>query len=300
MAISYVSGYFQLVVDGIDVGIVNSAGGGDAKADVAKYAMSTEYLVKNHLGNVTYAPMKVSCGLSMGAPFRDWIKSSLDAAHIYKNGELVMADFNRKAVKSREFKNALITGVTFPAADAKNKDATYLNVEFQPETTRFKKGDGSTISKPANQKQTQFKAENFRFTLDGFDAVNAKVSKVDSLAIKQTTKWDEIGATRDFELVPGKLEMPNLKITFAEAVVDDLAAWHETFVINGQNDVSQEKTWLLEFLDQKREAVLLAIEGKGCGIFNLTRAEVKNNEDLVATCTAEFYTDEITIKEWNG
>lgn len=300
MAISYVSGYFSLIVDGIDVGIVSKAGGGTAKAAVAQYAMSHDYLVKNHLGNVTYEPMSVSCGLSMGAPFKDWIDASLQANHVYKNGELVVGDFNRKAVKSREFKNALITEVAFPAADAKNKDATYLNVKFQPETTRFKPGDGSTLQKAVNQKQSQFKAENFRFSLDGFDKVNAKVSKVDSLVITQTVQFDQIGATRDFEACAGQLKMPNLKITFAEAVVDELAAYHESFVINGINDVGQEKTWLLEFLDQKRENVLLAIEGTGCGIFALSSAEISNNADTIAVCTAEFYTDLIKIKEWNA
>lgn len=300
MATSYINGYFMVVIDGIDVGIVNKAGGGDAEAEVAKYTMSTEYLTKNHLGNVKYSPMSATCGLSMGAPFKDWVMASLEGNHQYKNGEIIVADFNRKAVKSREFKNALVTEVGFPAADAGNKDATYLTVKWQPETVRFKKGDGAVISKPANAKQTQFKAENFRFSLDGFDAVNAKVNKVDAVSFKQTVQFDQIGATRDFEAVPGKIELSDLKITFAEAVVDDLAAYHESFVINGINDVSAEKTALLEFLDQKRENVLLSVEFTGVGIKKLVRSEVKHAEDSIARCTAEFYVDKYTIKEWNG
>lgn len=300
MAISYVSGYFAVVIDGIDVGIVNKAGGGDAEAEVAKYAMSTEYLIKNHLGNLKYNPMNASCGLSMGAPFKDWVMASLDGNHQYKNGEIIVADFNRKAVKSREFKNGLITEVGFPAADAANKDATYLQVKWQPETVRFKAGDGAVLSKPANAKQTQFKSENFRFTLDGFDKVNAKVSKVDAFSFKQTVQFDQIGGTRDFECVPGKIELGDLKITFAEAVVDDIAAWHESFCINGINDVAQEKTALLEWLDQKRENVLLSVEFTGLGIKKLSRPDMDNNQDKIAVCTAEMYCDKYTIKEWNG
>lgn len=296
----WVNGYFQLAIDGIDVGIVQKAGGGNISAEVAKIAQSTEYLVKNHLGNLKYDDMNVQCGLSMGKPFQEWVKASLDAAHVYKNGALIVADYNRKAVQQREFKQALITEVGFPAADAAAKDATYLSVKWACETIRFLKGGGETIQKPINAKQGQFKAENFRFSLDGFDKVNAKVSKVEALTIKQSVQRDQIGATRDYELVPGKLEMPNLKITFNESVVDDLAKYHEDFVINGNNEVAQEKTFLLEFLDQKRQNVLLAIEGTGVGIFNLTRADMTNNEDKIASCTAEFYVDQITIKEWNG
>lgn len=298
MAISYVSGYFMVVIDGIDVGIVNSAGGGDASIETVKYAMSHDYLVKNHVGNLKYDPIKISCGLSMGAGFKDWIYSSLDGNHQYKGGEIIAADYNRKAVKSREFKNALITEVNFPAADAANKDATYLNVTLQPETVRFKPGDGAVLSKPVNTKQTQFKSENFRLTIDGFPKVCAKVNKVDALNFKQTAQFDQIGETRDFECIPGKMEFSPLKITFSEAVVDELAAWHEQFCIMGNNAVEQEKTFLLEYLDQKREKTLLSIEGTGLGITKLSRAEMKNNEDAVARCTAEFYCDQFKIKEW--
>jgi len=296
----WVNGYFQLAIDGIDVGIVNKFGGGNISAEVAKIAQSTEYLVKNHLGNIKYDDMSVSCGVSMGKPFQDWIKTSLDSAHVSKNGAVIVGNFDRKAVQQREFKNALITEVSFPVADAAAKDATYLDVKWACETIRFLKGGGETIQKPVNPKQGQFKSENFRFTLDGFDKMSAKVSKIDKLTIKQAVERDQIGNARDYELVPGKVEMPNLKITFNESVVDDLAKYHEDFVIKGINEVAQEKTFLLEFLDQKRENVLLAIQGTGVGIFNLTRADMTNNESKIATCTAEFYVDEIKITEWNG
>jgi len=296
----WVNGYFMLAIDGIDVGIVNKAGGGDISAEVSKIAQSTEYLTKNQLGNVKYGDMTASCGVSMGKPFQDWIRASLDAAHIYKNGALIVADFNRKAVQQREFKQALISEVAFPLADAAAKDATYIDVKWACETIRFLKGGGETISKPVNPKQGQFKSENFRFSLDGFDKMSAKVSKVEKFTFKQSVQRDQIGFGRDYECIPGKIDLSDLKITFNESVVDDIAKYHEDFVIKGINDVTQEKTFLLEFMDQKRENVLLAIEGRGVGIHKLTRSDNTNLEDKVATVTAEFYVDEILIKEWNG
>jgi hypothetical protein len=198
----------------------------------------------------------------------------------------------------REFKNALITEVGFPAADAAAKDVAYLTVKYAVETTRFKPGDQAVVTKPNSTNQTMFRPENFRLTIDGLEGTTSHVSKVEALTIKQTVARDNIGNARDYELIPGKLEMPNLKITFNENVVEPMAAWHQTFVIDGQNDVTQEKTGLLEFLDATRQKVLLAVEFKGLGIFNLTRADMSNNEDKLANVTAEMYCDEITIKEW--
>jgi hypothetical protein len=44
--------------------------------------------------------------------------------------------------------------------------------------------------------------------------------------------------------------------------------------------------------------VLLALEFKGLGIFNLSESESTNNDDKVKQVTAEFYCDEMTIPEW--
>lgn len=294
----WVTGYYQLDLDGVDVGIVQKIGGGNISAEVAKIPQSTEFLIKNQIGNLKYDDFNLQCGLSMGQPFKDWVKASLDSAHMYKNGQVSVGDFNRKIQQIREFKNALITEVGFPAADAAAKDVAYLTVKFAPEITRFKAGGGETLTKPNNMNQTMFRPENFRLTIDGLEQTVAKVSKVEALTVKQTVARDNIGNARDYELIPGKLEMPNLKITFNENVVEPIAAWHQSFVIDGKNDVTQEKTGLLEFLDATRAKVLLSVEFTGLGIFNLTRADMSNNEDKLANVTAEMYVDNLTVKDW--
>jgi hypothetical protein len=146
--------------------------------------------------------------------------------------------------------------------------------------------------------QTMFRPENFRLTIDGLEATTGKVSKVEALTIKQSVTRDSIGNARVYELIPGKLEMPNLKITFNRNAVENIGKWHHDFLYVGNNDVSQEKTGLLEFLDATRQKVLLAIEFKGLGIIDLKGDEFSNNNDKVSTVTAEMYCDQIDIKEW--
>jgi len=294
----YVSGNFQLVFDGADVGIIAKLGGGSVSAEVAKIPRSTEYLIKNQLGNIKYEPFSLQCGLSMGQAFKDWIIASLNSTHSYKSGEVVVSDYDLKAIQSTEFKNALVTEVGFPAADAAAKDVALLSVKFEAETTRRKAGDGARISKPTSTNQTMFHPSNFRLTIDGLEATTGKASKVEALTIKQKVTRDNIGNARDYEIIPAGLEVPNLKFTFNRNAVEAIEKWHLDFVIEGKNDVTQEKTGLLEFLDPTRQKVLLAIEFKGLGIFDLKGDEYSNNADKVSTCTAEMYCDEMTIKEW--
>jgi hypothetical protein len=294
----FVGGYFQLVLDGFDCGTIQKASGGNVKAEKAEIPQSTEYLVKNQIGNITIEDFKIQCGLSMGKPLQEWIQASLDSNHMYKNGELVVADFNRKAVQSREFKNALITSVGFPAADAAGKDVAYLSVDWAVEDVLDKAGDGAMISKPNNPNQTMFTTHNFRLTIDGLEATTGKCSKVDALTVKQTVTRDATGVDRIHTLCPGKMTMPPLKITFNRNAVESIQKWHYDFVYMGKNDVTQEKTGMLEFLDATRQKVLLAIEFSGLGIMDLKFDELSNNQDKITNCVAEMYCDQIKLKEW--
>src|SRR5262245_32908881 len=203
----WANGYFELVLDGVECGIVNNFGGLDISADTAKIPQSTLYLIKNQLtGNLKFADADLQCGLSMGLPFKDWVKASLDSAHVYKNGEMRVADYNRKVVQAREFTNALITEVGFPKCDANGKDVAFLNVKFAVEQTKYKAGDGATVQKPNSTNQTMFTPTNFRLTIDGLEDTCAKVSTVEALTVKQKVQRDNVGPLKIYDLIPTGLE----------------------------------------------------------------------------------------------
>lgn len=296
----YVTGNYELVLDGVDAGPVKDLKGGNAKMDVAKIARSTDYLIKNQGGNVTFDDFSVTTGMSMGAEYKKWIELSLTNNHAYKSGEARSADYNMANVFSKEFKQALIKEVAFPKGDASGKEPAYLTTKFQAELVTYKKGDGAKVSKPFSNTQTTYFPSNFRLELDGLAQTSAKVSAVESLVIKQSTTTDAIGDARIYEHIPGKMEMPNLKITFNEASIDEIMAWFQTFVLEGKNDVTQEKTGVMSFLDPTRTKVLLALEFQGLGIFSLNPADQSNNEGKVASAVAEMYCDNIVFKEWVG
>jgi hypothetical protein len=296
---AYATGYFELQLDGVRVGILNKIGGGNLEAEVVKLPQSDNYYARRHLGNPKFDDITIQCGLAMGEPFKDWVKNSLDRKHSYKNGEIIAATYDLKATHSREFHDALITEVGFPAADAGAKEVAYLSVKFTPERMKFMKGNGKQIQQPASMTQQQFRSENFRLTIDGLEDCTKMVSKIEALTVKQSTVRDYIGTTRDYELIPGNIEYSNLKITMREASVDPLAEWFHKFVFSGENSMDHEKHGMLEFMNPKMNEVLLAIEFWGLGIFKLTRSDLTNNDEKPATVTAEMYCERFSIKEWD-
>ena len=195
---SSVAGHFLLSLDGNPCGLLKSVEGGGARAEVVEEALGSGYYPKKHIAGVIYDPFIVEVGLSMGKPFYDWIASTFSGKPSRKNGAVVAADFDNKAISQREFTNALIASVTFPAMDGSSKESAYLTVKFMPEVTRYEKATGKISGKLGKTKQKAWLASNFRLEIDGLEC--SRVSVIDSFIIKQgiseTPKMREITGWR--------------------------------------------------------------------------------------------------------
>jgi phage tail-like protein len=250
-------------------GWVHSVEGGGATGEVVTEKQGTDGVARKHIGNVKYEDITISCAAGMSKHFYEWISDTLASkgAETRRNGAIKLVDFDYNIKAVRTFTNAIISEVTFPALDAGSKDAAKLTLKFSPEVTRFKKGSGKVVNDDANSKQKAWLPSNFRLTIDGLEAACAKVSKVEALTIKQKVAESPVGELRDLQIEPTKIEFPNLKVSLADVNAEQFAAWHEDFVIKGNNGQEQEKSGLLEYLDQTRSKVLMAISLKGLGIF---------------------------------
>ncbi len=249
----YSAAYFRLELDGAQAGWVHSVEGGMPAAE-----------------NVTE---KVP-SITMRVPFQSpvvlgWVRDYLAGKSPRKSGAIVHADANREIRWTREFANALITEIGFPALDGSSKDPSYLTVKFAPEYTRLEKGSGATLAPPDESDATAV-TPSVALALPGLAAL--KVSKLDALTIKQTAVTDDIGDARDYAKEPGSIEIPNLVMSFSDSSADALGKWFDSFVIEGQNDQSQEKTGALEFLDPVRQTVVV-VNLQSLRSCTITRAE---------------------------
>jgi hypothetical protein len=283
-------------VDNVKCGLIQKFSGGDIEGEVTTLPLAHDYYVKKHIGNVKYNAFDVQMGLSMGQPIKDWVDASLAMNYMRKSGELKAADFKRKVRHIRAFQDALLTEIGFPACDGAAKDAAFMSLKFQPWTVRNKKGDDSTVDNPADMAQKHWHPSDFRFVIDGLDKACAKVSKIDAINIKQTVVRDHIGQERDYFEEPGKIEFPNIKIILSEEYSHDFFAWHEDFVINGNNEEEKHKSGSLVYLNRNRQKELLTLTLSGLGIFKISAAARENNKDEIARVTVECYCENVVSK----
>lgn len=290
----YVAGNFAFTLDGLNCGFIKSVDGGAITAEVIKETVGPAYFVKKHIGPPRYEDFAIETGWWMNSAVYDWIQASLNMHYARKNGSIVAYDFNLEARSEREFFNALITEIGFPAMDAAAKEQCYLAVKFAPEYIRLKKASGKATMPPVRAAQEMWLPSNFKLDIPGLDCT--RVNAIDPFTIKQTAVTGTIGDGRDVLKEPGRVEFPNIAVTMAESAASTWTAWFEDFVINGKNGEDHEKNGALIFLSPNLQTELARVNFFNLGIFKLAATRADAADEKIQRVKAELYCERMELQ----
>lgn len=285
-----VGGQSLLELDGAQTGALKSVDGGDIVAEVVVEPIGQEPFAKKHLGGVRYEELVLGLELGTAGSVFTWIAESWNGQAKPRDGAIVETDAKLAPQARREFRHALITETTIPTLDAASKAPAELTVKLAPEEITRKKAGGAGGQK-VGAKQKQWLAANFRLELDGLETKT--VSKIDAFTVKQTIAADDVGDVRIARREPGKLEFPNLRVTFGQASLQTWSDWFDDFVVKGENADDKEKNGAIVFLDATLKQELGRIELKNVGIFALRR---QPSTEQIARVTAELYVESMELK----
>ena len=285
-----VGGPSLLELDGAQVGALKSVDGGELVAEVVVESAGQEPFAKKHLGGVRYEELVLGLELAAVGGVHTWIAESWKGEAKPRDGAIVETDARLAPRARREFRHALITETTIPTLDAASKAPGQLTVKLAPEEITRKKAGGAAGQK-VGAKQKQWLASNFRLELDGVETKT--VSKIDAVTVKQTVVADDVGDVRISRREPGKLEFPDLRVTFGQASLQSWSDWFDDFVVKGENGDDKEKSGAIVFLDATLKQELGRVELKNVGIFALRR---QPSTEQVARVTAELYVESMELK----
>ena len=289
---SYVTGSFQLKLDGVDAGFLKSVDGGAISAEVINEPAGASNLVKKHIGPPRYEAFAIQIGLWMGKPVYEWIQAALNMNDARKNGSIVAYDYNLEARSEREFFDALITQVTIPAMDAASKDQCYMTVKFAPEMIRTRKASGKVTVAPVAAAKEMWLASNFRLEIAGLDC--SRVSAIDSFSVTPAFV-DTIGDAR-IPLKESGIEFPNLSITLAESAAATWIDWFDDFVVKGNNGDDREKSGSLIFLSPNLQTELGRVNFFNLGIFKIGSPKAHAADERIHRVTAELYCERMELQ----
>lgn len=280
---AYSAGKLMLELEGKDMGILVSGEGGEAVAAVVAEEADPANVVRKHLGEITYSPIRVSFGGGMGQPLYGWIADWLNGKQGSKSGALVFLDFNFQEQSRLEFDEAFITEFGVPALNASSKDTVRFSLTLRPGVTRSKKstGKGGGLGSKAIKALV---ASNFKLTIDNL--VTNKIMRVDAIVVKQAIVQDDTRAV----LQP--LEIQDLVLTFPETDVAGFVTWFDDSVKTG-GGAKSERNGTLQMLGADMVTAPFTLTLSNLGVYRIERSRSNSAADAIATARVSVYCEQI-------
>lgn len=308
----YAAAHFALELDGKqEVSLFRSIEGGGVKADVMTYQYGANdenggYAKWKVLGKPKYDDIKLQVGLSMSFPFYKWIEDFFKGVPTRKNGAILAADFYYVERARRTFKNAMIKELVFPKLDGTDKNPVYMNVTLSPEEIAFEKGSGNKLpaqSKGFDDAQKHWTANNFEFTLEGFDDALRRVTKIDSFTLKQNIIEHHVGGFKNAIKTPSPVDFPNLTFYVPEADAQPFIDYMQQRVGfggkgNGTVRDGTKMNGMIQTLDNELKPIF-SVELHGCDIVSVTPDKSDATAEDLKQVKIELHTEAMKFG-WMG
>jgi phage tail-like protein len=302
---TYTGGRFSFEFDDkTTAGFVGGIDGAHFKSDPISYQQGADFFVTKYAGRAKYDDITINVGAAMSPPFWKWVSSSLDGKPQRRNGALVGYDFDFCERSRRSFFSGLIAEIGFPALDAASKNAASLSVKITPEYVEYKKGDGHRLTGGQAQdqmtKQKRWLTSNFRFTLDRFKGSNAMSSvKVEAFTVKQNIIDNPVGNEKHSRKEVGRLELPQIVVTFPEHQMESWMEWWDNAVRKGDRK-DQYTTGVITYYASDQSTELMHIELSGVSLVSVELDKYEAQKEAIATAKATLNIEGLKLNTGAG
>jgi phage tail-like protein len=305
----YAAAHFGLELDGKEeVSLFRSIEGGGVRADVMTYQFAPNddkrgYEKYRQLGKPKFEDIKLQVGMSMSQPFYDWMQDFFAGKPTRKNGAIIAADFYYKERARRTFSGAMIKELTFPKLDGSDKSACYMNITLAVEDITFEKGSGKPLPQQAkgfDKPQKHWSANNFSFSIEGFEDACRRVTKIDSFTIKQNIIEHHDGRFKQAIKMPSPVDFPNITFYVPEADAQPFMKHMSErvgFGTNGGSGQVRDVAGLHGQIDAYDNELrpIFWLEFLGCDIVSVTPDKADATSEDVKMVKVEMYTEKMAF-----
>jgi len=292
-------GYYLFSVGGADPASESKAEGAETKVEKISHKLGSEKQNQIMIGNVSYTDLKLDLGMSLGAGMKEWIDATLkqNTDYLRQDCALTYADYNRKSISMVNCSGCLIKKVTFPALDAKGKDALKISVEIGVEKSEHVAGDGKAIQGKTDPQQKSMANYNFTCTIPGWP--ERCVTKVDAVSVEQKITQHYIGRERGGYIEPVDIGDIDITIHFAPSKDEETAIKKIAHQIHtlGDYDHSKDIDIRVAWLGHKGSDELGALNFLGCIPHEITREGVEAGKEGLVTYKVKFGVTYIDLSE---
>ncbi len=236
---------FALEIGGASAGLLTDVTGLALEADIVLIRDGGGGADNKSVAAVRWSPARTGFGLPMGKPMADWIQASFEQGASKRDGVLSVLDANGKEQSRFEFSKALITEVTVPRLDGQSREPGHIDVTWAASNVAWTKGGGASVGSTSPRTKSWLTA-NFRVEIGNLPC--KRVATVDAFTWRCEMVTMRDGNSGAEVLLPGKVTVPDLKLSIADA---DLPAWADAaraWFIDGQHAGGREMNGRIVFL----------------------------------------------------
>lgn len=290
---------YALDLNGTLAGPLKSVDSGFISGQFTK-AMGPMQQFKKHLATIVYEDITIQCGTDMAPSFYQWVQSALDGQPAQMNGAILTTNAMNQVIDRKEFQNALITEVVFPAMNTSSNSPVFMNLTIKPGQTILQPGTGAQVSFPLQQhKSKAWLASNFRLQIQGLEQACAHVIAIDALDWKQPVNQMPTGFRETSQGPVGPFDAPNLVITLPQAQAEPFAQWFRDFVVQGQASDNDERPGILEYLEADRQTPIMTLSFGHLGIFRMAPVP-QTDTKMVPLVKIEMYCESLQLTQSPG
>lgn len=263
---------YALELQGNFAGPLIDVQSGFVSGQVVTQSLGPTQQLKKHLATIVHEDITIQCGNDMSPSLFQWIQQTLNGGSPSPlNGAILTTNAMNQVIDRKEFQNALLTEITFPALDRSSNLRVFMDLTIKPGQTILQPGTGAQISFPSPHQFPLWMASNFRLSIQNLEQACPSVTKIDALVWKQQVGQGLVGTARGSGQSTGSsIEMPNLVITLPQSQAEPFTQWFREFVIQGQAADSQERPGLLEFLGPDLQTPFMSLSFGHLGIFRMS------------------------------
>ncbi len=270
-----------LIFEGETKGVVvASAEGGNAVGEVVEEPRSISPFPLKHLGNIRYEPLRLGLSPNQCTSAYSLINTALGADYQRKNGELLTVDPRGNVLRRVRFYHALVSEAVFPAT-GETGDSAAVGLGLAIEYSRSDQPAGLRIAVPPVPpplKEVQ--------AILSLTALPPTGVALETIVIVNGGGNDPVGESRDYELEPLALEIPEIRFLLHPSDALPFYAWFEDFVINGNSGSEQEKAGSLVY-SASNGAELFTISLQGVGISSMKPVLIDGKDRFEVTLYVE-------------
>jgi hypothetical protein len=248
---------------------------------------------KKHIGGTTIEPVRARVRPDQ---FTQFLADSLDGKADNATGTIYYIDNGGKVQQQRALSGLMLSELAFPTLAGSSRAATQLTITLAAQSSLATDPLAGALPPVKNDAGPRVRNSqwvgDFQLQIPGLPT--NRVSTIEAFTIRRKLASGATGQGQQ-PAAAAPWEIPNLVLYCVPQDSQAWIAWHDDFVVKGNNSDAQEKTLTLDLLVPDRKQAVLELQGSGVGIVSAKYEQPVGATTSIQGFRVELYVESMKI-----